>query len=38
MREGSDGTAEAIFFRGHTKIVTVALSEVVRGLSKFDNI
>ena len=33
MRDGSDGTKEATFFRGHTKVASIELSIVVRDLS-----
>ena len=38
MSDRSDGATEAIFFRGHTKIGTIELSIVVRGLSISDKV
>ena len=38
MRDGSDGTKEAIFFRGHTKVASIELSIVVRDLSISDKV
>ena len=38
MRDGSDGTKEATFFRGHTKVASIELSIVVRDLSISDKV